>query len=493
MQVQGIAYNMEEQERDLSSALDNLRQAIQIIREKSAAPIFMFSYVVTYIPVYGLHEYRSMKNGWSLIELLRIFHLRLYQLAREFNSVYVLDPDVAFESVGKNVVLDPNQSNGIFDHFSHDGAKLLVEHFIQHLTVLEPKRRQIKCAVFDLDGTLWAGVIREDGPAGLAVREYYLNTMEILAARGILLAICSKNDAAEEAHLPGLLGKELYAKIVSKQLNWKPKSQALKDIAEDLNIGLNSLAFIDDSPFERAEVAANAPEVLVLTPEQIFRSPNLPEFQPPGEITVESLSRTIKYKQAAARKDAERSSGKLEDFLRSCELKLDLQPALPTDASRIFELLGRTNQLNATLARTSLGQLKQYLEDAGKFHPLTARLSDRFGDYGLIGFGVARQGRDHWQILELAFSCRAMGRGVERAMLHAFAIDAKAAGAGSVFIDFVCGPRNQQMLEILKECGFRGANDHAPIEGITLRLDLPLGETLTLTAPDWLEMGDPLS
>jgi methoxymalonate biosynthesis protein len=487
VQIEGIAYPQEQQEQDLSSIIDNFRQAIGMIREKSVAPIFLYSYVLTYIPTYGLHEYRSMKGGWSLIELLHVFHLRLYELAREFSAVYVFDPNIAIEGVGKKSVIDAGQSNGIFDHISREGAKPIEDQFIRQLAVLQSNRRQIKCAVFDLDGTLWAGVIREDGPSGVAVREYYLNTMEILASRGILLALCSKNDMAEDAHLPGLLGKEVYSKIVSKQLSWKPKSQALKDIAEDLNIGLNSLAFFDDSPFERAEVAANAPEVLVLTPEDIFLSPNMLEFQQPGEITTESLSRTKKYKQQAVRKDAERAAGtSLEDFLRSCELKLDLHPTEAAEISRVFEMLGRTNQLNATLARTSLEQLKDQMKDRETYHPRTVKLSDRFGDYGLVGFGLAKSEGEKWRILELAFSCRAMGRGIERALLHNFAVDAQAAGATAVFIDFACGPRNQQMLQILKECGFGAPDGQAPVEGTTLRLELPLDETMRLTVPEWL-------
>ena len=489
IQVDGIDYAREQQEQDLESILANYRHAILAIRQKSDAPIFLFSYLITYLPTYGTHEYRSMKNGWSLIEFWHVYHLRLYELAREFSGVYIFDSDLAVENVGKQNVIDPSQSNGIYDHPSREGAKILGDHFAHHLSILEPRRRRIKCAVFDLDGTLWAGVVREDGAAGVAVQEYYLNVMEKLAARGILLAICSKNDPVELGLLPGLLGEELYAKIVSRQLSWKPKSQALRDIAEELNIGLDSLAFFDDSPFERGEVTANAPEVLVFTPEEIFTCLNLPEFHQMGEITHESLSRTVKYQQQAKRKEAEQTSATgLEDFLISCEFKLELSVPLAGEISRVFELLQRTNQLNATLTRTSQEQLKRHFAQHEHYLMCTARLRDRFGDYGLIGFATVQKDGPHWQVLDLAFSCRSAGRGVERAVLNYMAGIALAAGAQSLFIHFLPGPRNQQMFEILKESGFLCPEGVTPVEGQSMRLDRPLVDQADLVFPAWLSV-----
>jgi len=411
-------------------------------------------------------------------------------MARQLPGVYVLDADVALQGMGKDAAVDPVHSTGVYDHPTREGAKQLATHFAQQLCVLEPKRRRIKCAVFDLDGTLWAGVLREDGPDGVAVNEYHLGVMEILAARGILLAVCSKNDPVEATHLPGLLGKEVHAKIVSMQLGWVPKSQALKDIAEELNIGLDTIAFFDDSAYERAEVIANAPAVLVLTPEDIFASPNMLEFQHPGEITPEALTRTHKYHQQKQRKEAERSATTgLDDFLRSCEFRLELRAPEAGEVSRVFELLQRTNQLNATLTRSSLEQLQQYVADPSRYLLRIARLGDRFGDYGLVGFAAAEKGRESWEILELAFSCRSAGRGVERAALNHIAGLALAEGAKEVFIRFVGGPRNQQMFEILKECRFSPASAAESPSAATRRLERSLRSAMSQPSfPAWLNV-----
>lgn len=489
IQIAGMEYSREEAEKDLEVVLDNYRGAITRIREHSQAPIFLFSYLLSYLPTFGLHEYRSVTKGWSLIEFWHLYHLRLYELAREFPSVYVFDADQAVADAGKLTVIDPLQSNGIFDHPSREGARVLGDRLVRHLSTLDSKRRRIKCAVFDLDGTLWAGVLREDGATGVAVQEYYLNVLEKLSARGILLAVCSKNDPAELDLLSGLLGEEVHSKIVSFQLSWEPKSKALREIAEELNIGLDSLAFFDDSAFERAEVATNAPEVLVLTPDDIFSCVNRPEFQPVGEITHETLSRTVKYQQQAKRKVAERSSSMgIEDFLRSCELQLELQLPKAGEMSRVFELLQRTNQLNATLTRTSIEQLKAQFDNPEQYFMRTARLRDRFGDYGLIGFASARKDKDHWQVLDLAFSCRSAARGVEQAMLSLIAAAARSCGARSLRIRFVLGPRNHQMLAILKQSGFLSPADAPLSEGETVDLVRPIAESPHSTMPEWLKV-----
>jgi len=489
MQNAGIDYPPEQQLSDLDAILDNYRQAITRIREKSAAPVFLFTYVLAYIPTYGLHEYRSMPDGGSLIEFWHTFHLKLYKLAREFSEVYVLDADQALANTGKRPAIDPTQSNGIFDHLSREGAREIGEQFIRSLQTLAPNRRRIKCAVFDLDNTLWAGVLREDGATGVSVNEYFLNVMEKMSARGILLALCSKNDPVEAEHLAGLLGEELYANVVSSKLSWLPKSQAIREIAEELNIGLDSLAFFDDSPFERGEVNANAPEVLTFDPERLFDCLNLPEFQPSGEITREALSRTEQYKQQAQRKSAEKTSGdNLDNFLQSCEFQLELRAPEAGEVSRVHELLQRTNQLNATLTRPTLGQLQQQHEDKATNLLRIAKLRDRFGDYGLIGFVTVKRTGADWEVLALAFSCRSMGRGIEKAVLNHIAQTAIQEGAKSVSIRFIVGPRNQQMFDILKECGFAPPSDAEPKEGECLLLTRPLTTDADYSIPAWLNL-----
>jgi len=454
-QRKGPLVSRARQDGALDGIIENVAGALRDIRKVSAQPVFLITYPLAYRPVFGVHESRSIQKGYCLAELTRLYELKLYELAKRFPDVYPLDVGLALENRGKQGQIEESGADGVYESLTRAGALLVAERFLYQLAVLQPGLKRIKCAVFDLDGTLWAGVLREDGPGGIAVRESSLKILEHLAARGILLALCSKNDEAELSRLPEILGESLWKKLSVKKLNWQPKSQNLKAIASELNLGLDSLALFDNEPFERAEVQANAPEVLVLTERDILSSLTSREFEPYGSLTVEAASRTEKYADERIRAESLRESqGSLEDFLHKCELRLTLQRPAEGEISRVHEVLERTNQLNAALRRSTAADLRTYFARPDKFEIEAARLQDKFGDYGLIGVAVAEKQGAQWRLLELAFSCRALGRQVERALLNHLSRRALAGGATGVAIDFVPTERNGQMLKILSELGF---------------------------------------
>jgi FkbH-like protein len=486
VQTGGRKYTREEQEADLTILAGNALEAIRRIRERLACPVFLMTYPLVYRPAFGIHEYRSMPDSYSLAELIRAYELRIYDLARQHPDVYVLDVNLAFEHGGKRGRIVETEADGVYEHFTREGAADVSGRLLHQLSALEGKLRRIKCVVVDLDGTLWSGVLREDGPSGVAVRVNHLTVLGHLARRGIVLAICSKNDEAELEHLPALLGSDLYEKFVAKRLNWRPKSENLRAIAKELNIGLDSLAFFDDSPFEREEVKANAPEVLVLEDEEILGALLRQEFEPFGEITAEATSRTAKYVEQSKREEAAASAGSMEDFLRSCQLRLVLRRPAEGEMSRVHELLQRTNQLNATLRRSSLAELQNYVKRPADFETRVALLQDKFGDYGLIGLGIAAKDGGDWSIVELAFSCRAMAKGVEEALLLDLSENAARSGAHGLSVDFRRTDRNQQLLEILRGLDFQGA---VPDVGSHGKLTRPIGKTSERPAyPPWLEI-----
>lgn len=483
-QSDGLRYAREEQDEHLRELRDNVLTSIRKVRERSSAPIFLMTYLLEYRPAFGVHEYRSLKSGYSLIELVRRYELMLYEAAREEPGVYVLDVNLAVEEEGKRQSIDRLTSDGVYDHFSREGGSRVAARLLYQCASLEPSIARVKCAVFDLDGTLWSGVLREDGPAGVSIRRSYRRILSHLSRRGILLAICSKNDAAEEAHLPDLLGKGLFDRVVAKRLNWSPKSSNLRAIAEELNIGLDSIAFFDDNPFERAEVQANAPGVRVFSDDQIPSCLERPEFEPLGEITEEGASRTAKYVEQSRRETAASSAESIEAFLASCRLELTLRRPAESEVGRMHELLQRTNQLNATLRRTSLADLRGYHGDPEHFEVCAALLADKFGDYGLIGLGIARKDAGCWTLLELAFSCRAMGKHVEHALLLHVARRAADAGARSLAIDFKPTDRNGQLRAILDGLDFV---PDPPGTGDVVRLVRSLADARSAD-PSWLKI-----
>jgi FkbH-like protein len=300
-------------------------------------------------------------------------------------------------------------------------------------------------------------------------------------ARGILVAICSKNDPAEAAHLPALLGQELLDGVVDVHLGWGPKSAASADLADRLNLGLDAFVLFDDNPRERAEVAQAHPEVGVHADTEILASLGWPQLQAAPHLTAEAAARADSYRQQAARAKQATSRPDVtpEEFLHSLELALVIRPAADADLPRVAELLARTNQLNATGRRTDLARLRD-LQGADGAGIVVAAASDRFGDYGLIGAATFQDEAGVRVLGELAFSCRAMGRGIEGAVLSHLGDLARAAGLDAMAVAVVETSRNAEMIRILGEAGFAPGGDGRHL--------CRLAEVATTPHPAWLDV-----
>jgi FkbH-like protein len=321
--------------------------------------------------------------------------------------------------------------------------------------------RLIKCLVWDLDETLWAGVQAEGAqpqprPAALAL-------MDELSRRGIVQSVASRNDPAAGARLLAL--PVLAGRFVAPQVGWEPKDVALRRIAKELNIGLDSLAFVDDSPFERAAVAAVLPEVLVLAPDDLPALAERPEFAG-GPGTAEAAARTRLYQEEAARRAAERDfAGDRARFLESCAMVLEVRPATAADLSRLDELVARTNQLNSTGYRYPPAETARRVADPRYLVPV-ARLRDRFGEYGLIGSAlVDRTVADGaWLVELLMLTCRVEGRGIPGALLRLLLEMAAADGVPALDALYRANSQNRQMAILLRSLGFH-ATDTVPPAG----------------------------
>lgn len=488
VQTQGLMSSRAEVEDDLAAVIDSARVALRLIRARSNKPVFLMTYPLVLRPAHGVHDYRSIKDGYGLVEVVRAYELAVYGLAREFADVFVLDVNMAMERGGKEGSIQDFDADAVYEHFTRQGASQTATMLVRQLSAIEPAVARVKCVAIDLDGTLWTGVLREDGPTGVSVRQNYLVILEHLARRGLILAVCSKNDEVERTLLTELLGESLFKQFVAVKLNWRPKSENLKLLAMELNIGLDSIAYFDDNPAERAEIAANAPAVRVYSDTELLSALERPEFEPLGEITHEAATRTLKYIEQSQRELVSTSSASLEEFLRSSNLQLSIRRPAPTEVPRVSELLQRTNQLNATLRRTSLDEVQSFYAEPERYELLAAHLLDRFGDYGLIGLAFAERGPVEWRLLELAFSCRAMGKHVEHAVLLDLARRARANGSQRLVIDFLPTERNGQMLEILRELSFQeepNAGEQTNCQQLHLVRHL-VGQELPF--PDWLNL-----
>jgi FkbH-like protein len=344
--------------------------------------------------------------------------------------------------------------------------------------------RTIKCLVWDLDNTLWPGVAAE-GPINeipLPDRRM-LDIIALLEKRGIVSSVASRNDPSL---LDALRAQPLLEhRFVYPQVSWEPKSTSIRKIANRLNIGLDAMAFVDDSPFERAEVGYMLPEVLALSPEELEEALDSPAFNPTSP-TQESEQRAAMYHQEEERKHAEESfGGKRVDFLRWCEMRLTISRAVHADMPRVVELTERTHQLNSTGRTYSREEIAALLVDARWLLPV-ARLTDRFGDYGMIGAALVDTCppavRDAWLVELIMLSCRVEGRGIPAALLRWIMGEAQRSGAMCLQAVYRIYERNLPIRLLFKQTGFVKVSDDVLIT-VARDLSKPLPDY-----PEWLHI-----
>lgn len=331
------------------------------------------------------------------------------------------------------------------------------------------QRAPHKVIVLDCDHTLWGGVCGEDGPQGIcldAPRKALQDFMRAQQTAGRLLAVCSKNSEedvrevfAQRLDMP--LRKEHF---VTWRVNWSPKSDNIKSIAKELNLGLDSFIFVDDNPVECAEVEANCPGVLAL---QLPEDPaEIPQFLKHCwafdvlKVTAEDTRRSEMYRESQQRDELRAQAGSLAEFIAGLNLDIQIVPMGAEQLARVAQLTQRTNQFNVTTIRRTEAEIRALSgEGQGIF---TVSVSDRFGDYGLVGVMICKPGEDVMDVETFLLSCRVLGRGVEHEMLaHAgnLALEQKKHW---VRVHFRPSAKNKPALDFLQNVG---ADFKQPLNG----------------------------
>lgn len=327
-----------------------------------------------------------------------------------------------------------------------------------------------KVLVLDCDGTLWRGVVGEDGPHGIAVEEPHAKLQHLAAAAardGMLVCLASKNVEADVwaafAATPGFILTR--AQITAHRIDWQPKSANLRALARELGLGLDSFVFLDDSPVECAEVRASCPEVLVfeLPAEAAARSRYLDHLWPldARPTTETDRQRGALYAANARRERVRAETTDLADFVASLAVTTRVVAFSAETAPRAAQLAERTNQFNTTTRRRTVAELEAVVAAGGDV--LLVDASDRFGDYGIVGCVVARPDAGVFRVDSFMLSCRALGRGIEQRVLCELGRRAQAAELTHVVVEVRRSPRNQPALAFFdaigREHALRGTAD----------------------------------
>ena len=341
-----------------------------------------------------------------------------------------------------------------------------------------------KCLVFDLDNTLWGGVIGDDGLEGLvlgegsAAGEAHLALQRYakqLKERGVILAVCSKNDpaiaeAAFHDHPEMLLKRSDISAFVA---NWDDKAENLKTIAARLNIGLDSLVFVDDNPVERARIRQSLPMVAV---------PELPKdiahyvrcladagYFEAVAFTSEDRQRAEQYAANAERESLFELSGSLDDFLRNLQMSVVFGPFTAADLVRVTQLFNKTNQFNTTTRRYSAEEIAHFAASEQTV-TLQFRLLDKYGDNGLVSAMILRPDPKQLEIFEIdnwVMSCRVFGRELEFEAMNIAVEQARRRGIKALRADYIPTPKNGVISELYSKLGFSTLNDRTLRDGGT--------------------------
>lgn len=477
-------------------AAESILGPLRTLRQRSKAHIIVHGLEKPVLPAVGVLE---STGGLQLTQsgAIERANARLREAAHEMAGVYVLDIDALVARHGRDRWYDEDKFLTVRLPMAADALMPLAREWMRY--VLPAIGRQAKCLVLDLDNTLWGGIVGEDGPAGikLGVEHPGAHYVAIQRAsldlynRGILLALCSKNnpdDAMEiiRGHAHMALRPEHFAAV---RVNWTDKAQNLREIARELNIGIDSLVFLDDNPVEREMVRSLAPEVTVLEPassrprdmlESIRRCPLFERLS----LSSDDRKRGQMYAQQRQRAELESSASSIEDYLRSLEMRADigvLDPSSDTAlVERVAQLTQKTNQLNMTTKRYGVQDIRAMAEDPA-WRVYWIGVQDRFGDNGIVGVMIVNTSGAGWDIDTFLMSCRVIGRTVETCMLATLAEHAVRAGATSLNGWFLPTRKNPPAEAIYRDHGFAAIRETA--DGILWSIDLP---SETLRHPEWI-------
>jgi len=318
-----------------------------------------------------------------------------------------------------------------------------------HVSIARAEKQLIKCVVCDLDNTIWDGILLEDHRVQL--RENVVEVLAELDRRGILLSIASRNNHELAIAKLGELGVRDY--FLYPQINWNAKSSSIRSIAKSLNIGLDSVLFVDDQQFEREEVQFELSDVRCVAAAD-FKQTLTEPMMTPRFITPESKLRRKMYLNDMERQRAESEFvGASEEFLSQLDMIFTIKHAQAEDLQRAEELTIRTNQLNTTGYTYSYDELDSFRQSPDHLL-LVASLNDKYGTYGTVGLALIEKGSAFWNIKLLLMSCRVMSRGVGTIMLHHIMARTKEA-KGCLRAEFISNERNRMMLVTYKFGGFR--------------------------------------
>ena len=457
-------------ERLAAERADMLGQALRSYASRAAVPLLINTLPVPPAPTVGLLD---RQHGMGLRRAIDALNARIVAAAEASGRIVVVDADQALSSLAARDQVDPKLCYYGRIGYSDRATQCLARAFAEAWQIV--RRGPVKVVAVDFDNTLWGGIYGDDGVGGLACGEDFPgNAFQALQqeclrlkAQGLLLVALSKNEESAlevfEQH-PGMVLKA--HDFVAHAVNWQPKADNLKRIAADLNLGLDSILFLDDSPHEREAMRRLAPAVVV--PEM----PDDPAERPgwlrrlsatwPARLTAEDAARPAVYAARRAAQDLEARSASLGDYLSALEQRLAVSFVNERTLARVAQMHQRTNQFNLTTLRFGEPDISALAENPDRGVALVGHVTDRFGDHGLVIAATVEIDGTEAVIRTLLMSCRVIGREVERAFVGALLEHLAARGVERVRGMYAPTAKNTMVRDFYESCGFSAAGSEGP-------------------------------
>jgi FkbH-like protein len=452
--------------------IENIEKLNQTIVQQLKSKVIFYNFYEINDAVFGNF---SNKTNVSFIYQLRKINYELMNLAQRVKNLYVLDLNVLQSQYGNNYITD----NKIYINtdllFSIDFLPVIAKNTIDIIQAIDGKFK--KCIILDLDNTIWGGIIGDDGIEKIQIGELGIGRafseiqlwFKQLKQRGIILAVCSKNEDSIakdpfENHPEMILSLDDIAVFVA---NWNNKADNIIYIQSILNIGFDSMVFIDDNPFERNMVRTHIKDITVPElPEDpaeylnYLRTLNLFET---ASFTDEDEQRTIQYQVEAKRTIAQQQFTDENDFLKSLNMVSIIEPFNTYNTPRVAQLTQRSNQFNLRTIRYTEEEIQKIANDSD-YITMGFSLCDKYGDYGLIGIIILKKKIGKLFIDTWIMSCRVLKRGMEIFMLNQIVSSAHKNGFMEIIGEFIPTAKNNMVKDHYKDLGFKGDKEFWVLE-----------------------------
>lgn len=396
----------------------------------------------------------SAKDNVNLILEIKNKEQLLYRksfiLKRGYNQFYIDYDEFKFKSkLNKNYILVYPDQEVELQFYALDFVTLQSEEIKKinnsFKVNIKENQKKIKCVAWDLDNTLWNGVLIE---GKISLNKEIVKIIKELDSKGIVNSIVSKNNFDEAYNKIKYYGLDEY--FVMPHINWIPKSVNIKDLAKKMNIGIDTIAFVDDSPFELEEVRENCPEVLCINTLNVEKINKLDCFN--VIITEDSKKRRQTYKMMEIQqKELESWNGNIDDFLKSCNMNLIISEPKKEEIQRCYELLQRTNQLNSSGRRLGLEEVEKIIYNKEDYSTYVLKCNDKYGDYGIVGFSIINKKDNNITITDFVISCRVANKKVEHAFIQEILEQYSLKGYNSILMNYKKTVKNGPIYNVVKD------------------------------------------